>query len=83
MVNKTTFCIPDFPESCIIYNMFLHNNSQWFKCVNTGKMLKSSKDTQTYTFFVGEWVRSIEVLQLYVSQLNPIRLVTVIHIYSS
>ena len=46
-------------------------------------MLKSSKDTHRRTqFFVGEWGRRIEVLQLYISQFNPIRLVTVINICS-
>ena len=24
VVNKTMFRIPDFPEWCIVYNMFLH-----------------------------------------------------------
>ena len=48
------------------------------------KMLKSSKDTHRRTqFFVGEWGRRIEVLQLYIGQLYPIRLVTVINICSS
>ena len=48
------------------------------------KMLKSSMDTHRRSqFIVREWGRRIEVLQLYISQLNPIRLVTVINIYSS
>ena len=49
------------------------------------KKLKSNKDTHKRTqIFVGEWGSRIEVLQLYnSSQLNPIRLVTAIHIYSS